>query len=427
MKQKLQFLLLLLLLLTGSGYNSYAQPLSAVDIMPGGLNTFTDFEFLDSLHGYVRGLGGSNGLAYTSDAGASWIYRSTPPGGGSIQLVGPLELYLLANTNVYRTVDGGQSWTSLGAVGASSSGSLRDIQFLDSLNGYVGIGVGNAAYQLHKTTNGGQTWISLPTVHSSEGGGGSWTRLEGKGGHFHFMDPDHGFAQVGDSSGYGHLVETTNGGQTWDTIGPTMLTNFEFLNDSIGFLGFEYKTADAGATWDTIAYPYVSIFVSRYNEAEGASVGYCGFGPNGPQGGVSGTVGTFSNEGDSLVAYYGVCAAKVQSIGRYVSYAGGMTYGDAFSEFAGLYRLKGVPVAVDEAHSFALEVYPNPSEGVFSIRSESGPIDRITVWNLEGKQVLEAKPSVNAHQMDLQEKGRGMYFLQVEVNGELRSLKVVVK
>ncbi len=113
---------------------------------------------------------------------------------------------------------------------------IYDMQFLDSLNGYV-CGYGGMVL---KTTNGGLKWeeLQVPTD-------GLIIRI-------FFLDKDIGwYLSYGDWS----LYKTTDSGINWSFVSsfsPRYATTLWFVNELIGFAGGDnnlLKTTDGGLTW----------------------------------------------------------------------------------------------------------------------------------------------------------------------------------
>jgi photosystem II stability/assembly factor-like uncharacterized protein len=130
----------------------------------------------------------------TSDSGNTW------QAGGSIGISGTALFFTSLDTGfalghgptIYRTVNGGATWTS---TTTTATGSLRAVHFPTKTTGYV---VGDSGIIL-KTTNGGATW--------NEQSHGVHPHLLD----IHFYGPDTGYAV-----GYaGTILKTTNGGALW--------------------------------------------------------------------------------------------------------------------------------------------------------------------------------------------------------------------
>lgn len=140
---------------------------------------------------------------YSTDGGDTWAVATsdpTPHDFNDLSMVDSLLGYAcLEDQYVYKTTDGGETWTDLGQVAVSTS-DLEEIFFVDANTGYT-FGVSNDGF---KTTDGGATWSVLtmgvtPTFRGS-----------------YFIDADTGYV-VGSS---GTLLKTTDGGATFTALDP---------------------------------------------------------------------------------------------------------------------------------------------------------------------------------------------------------------
>ncbi len=91
-----------------------------------------------------------------------------------------------------------------------------------------------------------------------------------------------------------------------------------------------------------------------------------------------------------------------------------------------------VMVGLDEyLNNVALSIYPNPNNGVFTLNIEglNGEAVNFDVVDAIGKTVLsEQFNAVNAsfqHQMDMSNLADGMYYLNIQLNGAVKSIKMV--
>lgn len=216
--------------------------------------------FIDNNTGYVSGLSGT--ILKTTDGGTSWVSQSNPFGVGA-------NLYTLyftdSNTGfatgylmgfnkpiILKTTDGGASWVSKpnGLPAFYMDLSLLSVCFPTSNIGYV---CGNFG-KVYKTTDGGENWTELMTVGAS-------TRLNS----IEFIDSNTGFV-VGDAGASSTIFKTTDGGVTWtsqisgitETPSWPHFFSIAFLDANIGYtvgysvggIGRVFKTVDGGASWD---------------------------------------------------------------------------------------------------------------------------------------------------------------------------------
>jgi photosystem II stability/assembly factor-like uncharacterized protein len=165
---------------------------------------------------------------------------------------------------VWKTTDGGASWTMLSL--AASNGMYST--FFTSLNeGYAADWDG----YVHKTTDGGATWTTTSGAYY------------GSGVHVYFLDSSNGFT----CSNYGTIGKTTDAGANWSNFpvsGTTELLNImEFVDSMNGFMvggdiaantGRILYTHDQGNTWTSYLPGCARLYCMDFYDA---SLGYaCG-------------------------------------------------------------------------------------------------------------------------------------------------------
>ena len=213
--------------------------------------------FIDSLHGLAMG----NVSLYTTDGGLTWRRGSGAPGTVyGVEMADTQRGFATVGADfIYRTVDGGASWTR-----QSMPVVIGRVQFFDPLNG-VASGAG-----VLRTTDGGATW----------------TRVPGATGAPFFINFDEGWAVSGDSAKH-----TSNGGvsYTTQTVPPGTWANDEHFVDAqhgwaVGAESNIIATTDGGATWATQRGGQGSAIANRYplnavdfaDASWGVAVGNCG-------------------------------------------------------------------------------------------------------------------------------------------------------
>jgi photosystem II stability/assembly factor-like uncharacterized protein len=196
-------------------------------------------------------------LLLSTDAGQTWFPRSLPRGASLTVFpaasVGYAEAPTSCGKQIWRTVDGGLTWSPLPGTCASSYSSL---DFLDRRIGWAatgirgydeGSGTPRGRLLIRRTDDGGTTWT---TVFRSR----RWladTRL-------HFTDTRNGWAVSQESAEGAHahfslVRRTADGGRTWRAVRyPALPTAFEgtasaWAGDSSS--GLLWRTTDGGRAW----------------------------------------------------------------------------------------------------------------------------------------------------------------------------------
>lgn len=215
---------------------------------------FADVAFLDKMNVIVP-TGASSITFKSSDAGETWTQIDSKhdlpnTGANSMFVLRPDMIFKGVGSLLYFSSDSAASWSG---VTIPRTLVVRNLQFLDRLNGYVVstyVPDGSTDWETHlyRTNDGGEEWDTLLSFPGFE--------------HFinsaWFIDHDHGFVTTGDarfdSSGW-MVLRTTDGGVSWDSTHITggVPLYVTFLNDHIGYIvgtrALIMKTTDGGATW----------------------------------------------------------------------------------------------------------------------------------------------------------------------------------
>ena len=194
--------------------------------------------FVDPDHGFAASsVSGGSTLFATQDGGATWAPVGVMPNLGSVAVGGTLATPQLLFTSaldgwavtgpagygaedqptspggiLYRTTDGGHTWSTAGGLPAGAQYSLP--VFFGADRGVVlavPAGKGDQGSAAYVTGNGGATWEPhrIPSFRGAEFKGGS---LQSR---FAAVGPLAWRIDVGP-----HLYETTNGGRRWTAVRP---------------------------------------------------------------------------------------------------------------------------------------------------------------------------------------------------------------
>ena len=126
-----------------------------------GTSIPTDVYFVDASTGVIATAGG---ILRSVDGGTTWTSAQTGVGAaGVFRFVSATTGFIMGSaSNLWKTSNGGASWTNLGSVGCNATTRSDTTQisysFFDEMNGTVGCdgSVGNQKFR--KTVNGGTTW-----------------------------------------------------------------------------------------------------------------------------------------------------------------------------------------------------------------------------------------------------------------------------
>jgi photosystem II stability/assembly factor-like uncharacterized protein len=204
----------------------------------------------------------SDGFFKTSSVGAVAVAESNPDvvyaGMGEMQLRGNV----IQGDGIYRSADGGRTWTHAGLAKTSVIGRIRvhpanpDIVFVAALGNPYGP---NAERGIFKTTDGGKTWTSV--LARNEKTGAADLAMDPKNpdvlyaGLWEVFRTPHSLSSGGPGSG---LFKTTDGGKTW-----TELTKNPGLPPPLwGKIGVSVSGADSNRVYAIIEAADGGVFLS---------------------------------------------------------------------------------------------------------------------------------------------------------------------
>jgi photosystem II stability/assembly factor-like uncharacterized protein len=380
---------------------------------------------------------------------AQWV-QLTPPGTGNFTSISfpsdSLTGFTLSNNKIYKTVDGGNSWT------ICTSANLAFLYFLNNDTGFA-VGSANSMGLIIKTTDGGNSWntnytgnydynyivfknsdtgycIGNNTIVKTVDGGNSWNdQTFGFScvlNSVHFVDSVTGVA-VG---GFGGIIKTSDGGSTWNTISSNSwgsLMSTCFLNKDTAFIaGYGLtgmtgtvlpilkRSTNGGQTWTSISsggsnYLYKIIFTEN-------KIGYLV--------GSGGQIIRSADHGNTWQSIPSNTTAALydifflDSLNGYISGSGVI-----------LKTSNGGLTWLEEKNSVHLNIFPNPSSENISIQlNQISKVETLVIRDIQGKCIFrkEIKKETNFIEISLNEPP-GIYFMELETGlGMLRS-KIVLE
>ncbi len=367
-----------------------------------------------------------------------WNYQNsdlTNNGHGAIYALNSDIVFVIADNGEFlKTTDGGENWTKQN-IGISES--FYDIFFYDN---NFGIAVG-ANGTLIKTNNGGIDWVAislgidndLQSIHINNLNS-IW--VVGSNGIILFSD-DIGNNWIIDNSittnnlssvlfrnenvGYitgdsGLLLSTTNGGNYWEindfgsyvylsSLSATENYTFMLSGDTV------FKTSD-GINWTTSyiepGYEIYDLFFQNDNLGFGifsdcTTNGDCVIYINKTIDSALNWTDSFSNDPPSLVGY-----PNIQFITDDIGYA--LSGNNILKTIDG-----GTFISVNEFESNKLlSIYPNPTNGIVTLTTESSNIQQIKIQNVIGELIFKENYDNQATiKINISNYPTGTYFVRI--------------
>ena len=227
------------------------------------------------------------GIKKTTDGGITWTKQTS---GTTNDL---FAIYFLdankgfisgANDTVLKTIDGGKTWTQIPIPtlpsGFNYSHDYSSVYFLNQDVGWISAFLGVTL----KTTDGGSTWKGITTndfvitiktafidnntgfiidfdgnIQKTINSGANWKSKYSRTDQDYFTSIFFQNTKIGWAVGFGSIVNTIDGGETWtekkgiDLSGNQYLTSVFFTDTKTGYIfngsGSFNKTIDGGITW----------------------------------------------------------------------------------------------------------------------------------------------------------------------------------
>lgn len=412
---------------------------------------------------WITAYDGSGGGTYpkvfskTTDGGATWTASSIPtstiPAPALVSDIFALDgntAWLVTaytgsgsanNTNaVYKTTNGGTSWTRL-TTGYTNSSFPNVVYFWDANEGFTAGDPVSNNFQILRTTNGGTSWTAvsgLPApLSSTEYGLTGVKYVRGNS------------VWIGTTKG--RLLRSSNRGVTW-TANSTPVLDFGSGDATAGVVGSSgkmafkdanngiliavdnsteavmYSTTDAGATWNPID-ATGTWFFGDIDYVPGTTNTYVTTGDNSDA--AQGTGSAYSRDGgltwtiiDNITGAQGGQRGSVKFLNSTTGWCG--FFSDSPTGTQGIFKFTGdLSLAVNETSAKSgLRVYPNPAVDNVTLTSNKN-IQSVTIYDLSGKKV---KSFGNTKELNVSNLSKGTYILQAYYgNGLVENTKLIKK
>ena len=388
---------------------SYASS-CAITPWPDPYTLITELVFIDAQHGFAladQGFGGyyDPKILETTDGGTNWTIRYTYPRQSGIDNLNDLQFFTntaglaigrkngMTEGTVIRTTDGGATWGE--DFNSFNNLQLLDLEIVDNSIAYLAAQDGNwldtnIHWYLYKTVDQGGSWslVYSDTVPYTND-------LDSKVSKLEFINELEGWmAYSGFSSKHSHLYHTTDGGLNWVEVAVPLNESMDFndllfLNSNEGFLvagnwcsatacyrgNALLHTTDGGANWSVLKHdPYdpYALYAMDYNGSVGYVVG-----------------GTIDIDG-----------------GR-------------------VFKLENMAVGIKEDQKLHVELFPNPADEQFTIRSDRYPYE-YRIHDLTGRELAQGTVQDSEHSVALKELSKGMYYITFEKDNASTSQKLLI-
>ncbi len=318
---------------------------------------------------------------------------------------------------IWKTIDSGVTWTKQTTALFSDPASYTDfVYFWDANNGVaVGDAVGNY-FEIYNTSDGGTTWNTAASPIAT-----------GEFSYFNRYTVSGNSVWFGTSAG--RIFKSVDKGLNWTVSTAPVGTNFTldrftFSNATKGLLinysntTTLYQTTDGGTTWNPIVTSGFYNTDIAYIPGTSTVISAASANPLGSS--YSLDDGVTWTTIDSSVSH-GTLAFLNNSFG----FSAGL---NTSATVGGIYKFSGIPLKVPTFDpKNHISAYPNPTNGILHINSESSLFKEVSVFDLLGRQIYSSKFSdLNKANLDLNSLLTGAYMLKITSDtGKTETIKIM--
>ncbi len=366
------------------------------------------------------------------------LYRSTNDGQDFEYIIPGIKVLhifedgrlLTAGTgSISQSLDNAESFDTLYSYPSTSE---KDFYFFNDNLGWFMTGSGT----LYRTQDGGVTWSDLVFPFGSSPSA------------MHFINPQIGYAVRNLSD---RFWKTTDGGDTWEELNFPLeadLTGVYFQDEMTGYVvgrekpfteGIVLKTEDGGNTW-TLFQKGIDLFWGILGD--NSTDKFYVFGMRGqllsfkscddlkPTLTVANNTIT-CNESSEFYKWFLDDDFLVETTDPFINYVAEGIYTvriigaeNCISDFSeGIDAIVTTQDIIDEEK---IHVFPNPSSGLFTLELDPDlEVNHITIYNLAGKEIYQQKGI--SRNIDLSHLPKGQYFIRMQMHQGYGIKKITIR
>ncbi|NEN22577.1 T9SS type A sorting domain-containing protein [Cryomorpha ignava] len=394
-----------------------------------------DVYFLNSDTGFVVGISSTDSYVLrTQNGGADW--DSLGFSDHQFRTIffpsadtGYISCFYENQISVMRSINGGDSWERIAEGLASAVSIPYSISFFDNNTGIISVPSWSA-----KTIDAGVTWsilenfpmggtrdgdIDNSTFIGLDGTVLVWSQDEGDSFFSYLLDyqGSHSFLKTRDYKFLSSAIGNDGFTLGFQTFSFGILTIGDVIQENYIITYFPEFNRIFGVSWPSENVMY-AVYRSIYEEGNEDI-----FFMKSMDGGNS-----WYKQGLDETGYYGT--KQIYCPNDSVCYAVGGIGGRIYKTTNGggplLDEVEQIVLSVKEIDDdLNFSIAPNPTQGQVTVRSEKELIKEIKIFDLQGKELVQAYPNDFIVQIDLSKFESGVYLIQIMAGDIIRTGKIV--
>jgi hypothetical protein len=351
--------------------------------------------------------------------------------------------YVAGGGNVFRSVDGGATWTREAANAYTDPNSYPDnLLFFNPRNGVIFGDPLGGYFEIYTTADGGNSWTRVPSSNIPAPMAPSEFGLNFLMDSYNNTVWEQTMVYNGPGSAYGRLFRSDDRGLHWYVqcsnipLDPTD-GRMRFRNENVGLYknnGKLYRTTDGGATWNQVNYSgnwfsydfdnvpgRPGVWISTGGDVNNPYLSAKGLGSS-----ISYDDGDTWQTLDTAVDHTGIIMTSPA-----FGFGGGITT-ESGNDGAFVYSIANANSfnrlsSGTSASSLSVGAFPNPSGSTFNLRISSSDNREVTVniIDVHGR-VINSMVTPSNQNLELgNELSAGVYLLEVKQGDGVQILRVV--